>query len=152
MSADGRFVGIDPGSSKCGYAVVGQDGRRLALEIVPTAGIVERLGADARDGQVTMVCIGDATHSQAVADAIRASWPGLPITFVDERNTSLEARRRYYEDHPPRGLWRLIPRGLLVPRVALDGYAALLIVERYLRAPAQVPSSQSVEVRSRISR
>jgi RNase H-fold protein (predicted Holliday junction resolvase) len=58
---------------------------------------------------------------------------------VNERNTSLEARRRYYEDHPPRGLLRLIPRGLLVPKAQLDGYAALLIIERYLSGLVDLP-------------
>lgn len=66
---------------------------------------------------------------------LRERWHDLHIVLVDERNTSLEARRRYYEDHPPRGIWRLVPRGLLVPKAALDGYAALLIVERYLTGP-----------------
>lgn len=80
-----------------------------------------------------MVCLGDATKSDMVHKLLRARWPQLPITIVDERNTSLEARRRYYEDHPPKGLWRLVPRGLLVPDVPLDGYAALLIIERYRR-------------------
>ena len=72
---------------------------------------------------------------------LRRAWPRLPIALVDERNTSLEARRRYYEDHPPRGLLRLIPRGLLVPKAQLDGYAALLIIERYLSSRYSQPTA-----------
>jgi RNase H-fold protein (predicted Holliday junction resolvase) len=124
-------VGIDPGLVKCGYAVVTLGGNRLALEIVPTPRLAERLAQDLQARPVRTICLGNATKSEMVLRMIRASWPTAPVTIVDERNTSLEARRRYYDDHPPRGLWRLVPRGLLVPKEQLDGYAALLIIERF---------------------
>jgi RNase H-fold protein (predicted Holliday junction resolvase) len=131
-----RDIGIDPGLIKCGYAVVSTAGTRLALEIVPTEQLVARLERDVEQGGVRTICLGDATKSDVVFAMIRARWASLPVAIVDERNTSLEARRRYYEDHPPKGLWRLVPLGLLVPDVPLDGYAALLIVERYRKGLA----------------
>ncbi len=136
MTANSRYVGIDPGCIKCGYAVVSTTGERLALEIVPTEKLTERLAVEAQGGLVTMVCVGNATKSEAIVKMILARWPQVPIALVDERNTSLDARRRYYDDHPPRGIWRFVPRGLLVPKAQLDGYAALLIVERYLKSVA----------------
>jgi len=120
---------------KCGYAVVSPSGERVSIEIVPADKLVERLEADVSAG-VAMVCVGDATRSRTIVEMLRRTWPTLPIALVDERNTSLESRRRYYEDHPPRGLARLIPRGLLLPKEQLDGYAALLIIERYLSSRA----------------
>ncbi len=129
-----RYVGIDPGLVKCGYAVVAASGERLALEIVPTDKLTQRFDVDARAGPLEMVCVGNATRSEAVVKMIRDRWPNVPLTLVDERNTSLLARRYYYEDHPPRGLLRFIPRGLLVPKEPLDGYAALLIIDRYRKA------------------
>lgn len=128
---EGRYIGIDPGSSKCGYAVVADNGERLALDVVPADELLARAEQDINAG-VSLVCVGDATRSHEVIARLRERWPALRIVLVDERNTSLQARRRYYEDHPPRGIWRFVPRGLLVPKAALDGYAALLIVERYL--------------------
>jgi RNase H-fold protein (predicted Holliday junction resolvase) len=135
------YVGIDPGLVKCGYAVVTTNGQRLALEIVPTKDLAERFSVDASHGSIDMVCVGNATRSQAVVTVLQSRWPSLPITLVDERNTSLEARRRFYEDHPPRGIMRFIPRGLLVPKEPLDGYAALLIVERYRESLARQAST-----------
>jgi RNase H-fold protein (predicted Holliday junction resolvase) len=129
-----RYVGIDPGLVKCGYAVVGASGERLALEIVPTDQLTQRFEVDARAGPLEMVCIGNATKSGAIVKMIRDRWPHVPLALVDERNTSLLARHYYYEDHPPRGLLRLIPRGLLVPKEPLDGYAALLIIDRYRKS------------------
>ncbi len=116
---------------KCGYAVVSGTGSRLSLEIVPTEKLTGRIEADVHAG-IAMVCVGNATRSESVVKTLRGRWPELPVVLVDERNTSLEARLRYYVDHPPRGLLRFVPRGLLVPNEPLDGYAALLIVERYL--------------------
>jgi RNase H-fold protein (predicted Holliday junction resolvase) len=130
-------IGIDPGLVKCGYAALTLDGRRLALEIVATADLAARLARDVDRGNVRMVCLGNATKSGMVFELIKAHWPQLLITIVDERNTSLEARLRYYQDYPPKGLWRFVPRGLLVPKAQLDGYAALLIIERYRAALAQ---------------
>lgn len=127
-----RFIGIDPGRIKCGVAVVGESGERLDLRVVPTAQVAECLALEARAGDLAGICIGHATTSNAVVELCRATVPGIPIAVVDESRTTLDARQRYYEDHPPRGLLRLIPRGLLVPKEPLDGYAALLIVERFL--------------------
>ncbi len=127
-----RIIGVDPGRAKCGYAIVFEDGERVELGVVPTQGIAARLDAAARGGDVAAICIGHATTSESVAQLCRSSWPDIPVAIVDETNTTLQARRRYYEDHPPKGLLRLVPLGLLVPKEALDGYAALLIVERFL--------------------
>lgn len=140
MATEQIVVGIDPGLSKCGYAVVTSSGTRLALEIVPTAELTKRLERDVLGGAIHTICVGNATKSAMVVEMIRERWPQMPVVLVDERNTSLQARYLYYEDHPPRGLARLIPRGLLVPKQPIDGYAALLIVDRYrqgLRGPRQ---------------
>lgn len=126
------FIGIDPGLSKCGYAALSENGSRVALEVVPAALLDQRLEADMTPGGVRMICVGHATMSDGIVRRIRKRWPQTPVTVVDETNTTLDARGLYYEDHPPRGLLRLIPRGLLVPKEPLDGYAALLIVRRYL--------------------
>jgi RNase H-fold protein (predicted Holliday junction resolvase) len=127
-----RVIGVDPGRSKCGMAVVFEDGERVALDVVPTETIAQRLRASIDEGGVAAICVGHATTSDAVVALCRSSWPDIPLEVIDESNTTLQARQRYYRDHPPKGLLRLVPRGLLVPKEPLDGYAALLIVERYL--------------------
>jgi len=127
-----RIIGVDPGRTKCGLAVAFEDGERVRLDVVPTRAIEQRLREQIEEGAVAAICVGHATTSDTVVELCRGSWPDIPVVVVDESNTTLQARRRYYQDHPPRGLLRLIPQGLLVPDVPLDGYAALLIVERFL--------------------
>jgi RNase H-fold protein (predicted Holliday junction resolvase) len=138
MTVEGsRIIGIDPGSAKCGYAVLGADGARLALEVLPIGELPERVARDVRLSQIQAICIGHATNSRDVERLCRSRWPEIPVVIVDETNTTLDARRRYYDENPPKGLLRLLPRGLLVPSAPLDGFAALLIIERWLRFRAQ---------------
>lgn len=126
-----KIVGIDPGATKCGYAAVFDDGARATLEVVSAEQLADRIERDTADGGVAAICIGDATTSAAVVRLCRERWPAIPIRLVDEQNTTWEARRLYWEEHPPRGWRALVPRGLLVPPEPLDGYAALLIVQRF---------------------
>jgi len=129
----GKYLGIDPGRSKCGFAVVYDDGVRESVEVVATTEIEARIEREVRAGDIEALCVGDATSSGTIVELCASKWPAIPCRIVDETNTSLEARALYFEDHPPKGLWRLVPRGLLVPKGPVDGYAAVLIVERYRR-------------------
>jgi hypothetical protein len=52
---------------------------------------------------------------------------------VDEHLSSVEARSRYLDDHKPRGIARLIPKGMRTPPEPIDDYAAVVLAERYLK-------------------
>jgi RNase H-fold protein (predicted Holliday junction resolvase) len=127
----GAILGIDPGTRKCGYAVVAEPhAAPLELGIVPTSGLAERISAVAARVDVRAVALGGGTNTAPVAALVAGL--GLPVHVIDERETTLLARRRYFEVHPPTGWRRLLPRGLLVPPRPIDDFAALLIAERLL--------------------
>ncbi len=138
----GRIIGIDPGRAKCGYAVVSESGARLALEVIPVKELERRLSIDVSGGSVVAICIGHATNSGWIERLCRERWPSIAVAIVDETNTSLEARGRYFEEHPPKGLLRFLPRGLLSPPEAFDGYAALIIIERWMKAVGGIPRQE----------
>jgi hypothetical protein len=140
------LIGIDPGRSKCGLAVMYDDGTRKTLAVVPTPEIGERVDEEVRASDVLAICIGHATGSDAVVAMCASRWPTIERRVVDETNTTLEARRLYYIDHPPKGFWRFIPRGLLVPKEPLDAYAAQLIV---IRSKTEIGAEKGAENRSR---
>jgi RNase H-fold protein (predicted Holliday junction resolvase) len=126
------LLGVDPGTRKCGYAVVETLGAPpLALGIAPLDDFRARLDVLRAEWTIEMVAIGHGTNASVVSAAVRDA--GLPFVLVDERETTLQARARFFVDHPPRGWRRLIPRGMLLPDRPIDDYAALLIAERYLR-------------------
>jgi RNase H-fold protein (predicted Holliday junction resolvase) len=126
-------LGLDPGTRKCGYAVVdGIGAAPLTLGIAPVEALAERLREILSQTPVGVAAIGRGTNAAAVAAVVQAL--GLRVELVDERETTLQARARFFRDHPPRGWRRLIPAGMLLPDRPIDDYAALLIAERYLKA------------------
>jgi RNase H-fold protein (predicted Holliday junction resolvase) len=125
-------LGLDPGTRKCGYAVVAAGMPPLAMGIVPIEDLGPRLRAIVASTPVALAAIGRGTNAAAVAAAVREL--GLPFELVDERETTLQARARFFADHPPRGWKRLIPAGMLLPDRPIDDYAAVLIAERFLKA------------------
>jgi RNase H-fold protein (predicted Holliday junction resolvase) len=131
MSSSGAVLGIDPGTRKCGYAVLLASGTEpLELGIVPTPELVERVRALAERFALRAVALGAGTNTAPVA-ALLAGLR-LPVRAVDERETTLLARRRYFAANPPRGWRRLVPRGMLLPPRPIDDFAALLIAERFI--------------------
>ncbi len=127
----GAVLGIDPGTRKCGYAAVAAArATPLELGIVPTEELAERLAELAARLPLRAVALGGGTHTGAVASLLGAL--GVPVHVIDERDTTLLARRRYFEVNPPSGWRKLVPRGMLLPPRPIDDFAALLIAERLL--------------------
>jgi RNase H-fold protein (predicted Holliday junction resolvase) len=125
------ILGLDPGTRKCGYALLEHVGcAPLVLGIAPLEQLRTQLAALVAAHPVGIVALGRGTNSAHVAAILDGL--GLPHALVDERETTLRARGRFFVDHPPRGWKRLVPRGMLLPDRPIDDYAALLIAERYL--------------------
>lgn len=125
------IVGIDPGTRKCGYAVIEAPlSPSLAQGIVSVEDLGPRLAELAALFTIRAVALGGGTHAAVIADVVRAA--GLSLTIVDERETTLRARARYFQAHPPGGWKRWVPRGMLLPPCPIDDFAALLIAERFL--------------------
>jgi RNase H-fold protein (predicted Holliday junction resolvase) len=124
-------LGVDPGTRKCGYALVERIGAPpLVLGIAPIAQLEATLQALLAEHRIDIVALGRGTNSHNVAAIVTGL--GLAHALVDERETTLQARGRFFRDHPPRGWKRFMPRGMLLPDRPIDDYAALLIAERYL--------------------
>lgn len=124
-------LGIDPGTRKCGFAVVGALPQEpLELGIVPTAELAATVEGLASRFAIGAVALGGGTNATLVARLVAGC--GLPVHLVDERDTTLLARRLYFATHPPRGWRRLIPRGMLLPPRPIDDFAAVLIARRLL--------------------
>jgi RNase H-fold protein (predicted Holliday junction resolvase) len=125
------ILGLDPGTRKCGYAIVdGLDKPPVAQGIVDLECLSACLTDLLKRFTIRVVALGGGTHMKEVAAVVRGA--GLALVVVDERETTLQARARYFRAHPPQGWKRLIPRGMLLPPCPIDDFAALLIAERFL--------------------
>lgn len=127
-----RILSIDPGREKCGVAVVGKEDGVLWKGVVGTAGLAPLVIDLAAVHDIQTIVVGDRTSHNAAVDAITSlETQSLTIVPVDEHHSSEEARTRYWREHPPAGLWRLVPLGLRVPPVPVDDYVAVILAERY---------------------
>jgi len=126
-------LGIDPGTQKCGVAIVTDASTPpLALEIVPFSEFAVRIASLITLHRVRAIALGGGTHATVVGAMLNGLGP--PVDLIDERETTLRARTRYFAANPPTGWRRLIPRGMLLPPRPIDDFAALLIAERFLQA------------------
>lgn len=135
LGEGGPVLAIDPGREKCGVAVVDPQGKPLSRAVVPRARLLEVLGRLARQYALSAVVVGNGTHGrevQAQLDGLAWVRQAGGVQLVDERGSSWAARRLYWQLHPPRGLWRLVPVGLRVPPTPWDDLAAVVLARRYL--------------------
>jgi RNase H-fold protein (predicted Holliday junction resolvase) len=138
VTAPGAVIGVDPGRSKAGYALLEMSGKVVAAGIEPIDRLPASLAELVRSRSVAAIALGRGTNARAVGAALEAL--GLPIHLIDEYETSRLARSLYFADHPPRGWRRLIPIGLQVPQRPVDDYAAILIARRFLARGAEARS------------
>ncbi len=129
-------LAIDPGTEKCGMALVTreEDGRLTVLwrAVVQRGDVVETIRERLRAKEVLV--IGKGTGSRPLVQEIHADLPSAALLLVDEKDTSLQARERYWEHNPRRGWRRLLPASMQVPPEEVDDFVALILAERVLLA------------------
>lgn len=134
---DKTVLSIDPGTSKCGMALVTRTStNKLELlwrDIVPTESVVVKIHEAYAVKEFQLVILGNSTGSKVVKSAIREGLPSLGLLLIDERDTTMQARERYWEHHPRRGWRKFLPATLQNPPTAIDDFAALVLAERVLQ-------------------
>lgn len=132
----GAIIGVDPGSEKCGVAIVDSEGRCHRRAVVPTTDLAQVIERLCTEYSAERLVIGDGTRSEELLAALRRAGLfrrlGEPIV-VDESHSTEEARRNYLLEHR-RGWRRLVPLGLQTPREPVDGYVAEVLARRYLQS------------------
>jgi len=130
------LLAIDPGSGKCGVAVVSDDGHVLYRAVVNVAEIGAAVTRLIVEHAVTRLVLGDRTAAKIVRERLREACVPLSPVVVDEHLSSREGRQRYFDENPPRGWRRLLPIALQTPPRPYDDYVAVVLAERYLRTLA----------------
>ena len=127
------ILGIDPGSSKTGAALLDADGNVIRLEILWMDDFAKNLTEFLQAVQPKTSIIGNGTTSNKLQQTLTAIFPDLEIVVCDEAHSTEEARALYWQLNPPQGWRSLMPLGMLTPPVPLDAYAAVVLVRRFLR-------------------
>ena len=132
MNTRQKYLGIDPGRSKTGLALVDAAGSILALHIANTEHSEVELSAFDGKEQLAGIIMGDGTNSKAIGQAVSKVFAAVPLALVGEAHSTEEARSLYWQVNPPRGWRKLVPLGMLVPSEPLDAYAAVVQLKRWL--------------------
>jgi hypothetical protein len=103
----------------------------LEKTIVSSVTVYDAVRALCEKYPVTVIVIGNRTKSGIVKDSLAVL--GFPVALVDEDCSSLEGRYRYLRENT-RGLAKLLPIGLRIPKKPFDDYVAAILAERYLES------------------
>jgi RNase H-fold protein (predicted Holliday junction resolvase) len=129
-------LAIDPGTSKCGVACVNRNGdgefKILWKGIVPPAEIGTIAIKQRELNKYSLVAVGGGTASRPIVETLREHIPSIGILIVDEKDTTMDARARYWEHNPRRGWRRLLPATMQLPPQPVDDFVAVILAERVL--------------------
>ncbi|MBE9053117.1 pre-16S rRNA-processing nuclease YqgF [Nostocales cyanobacterium LEGE 11386] len=127
------ILGFDPGKDKCGLAVMGLDRQLYYHQVVPAQKAIATIETLRQQFPVSLLVMGDQTTAKRWKQQLHQELTEqLNIILVDERYSTLEARDRYWQMYPPKGLTKLLPQGMRQPPRPIDDIVALLLIERYL--------------------
>lgn len=137
-----NILAIDPGSQKCGLAVVDEQSNVLAKMVIAVSELEHTISDLHQQFQITRFVLGDRTRSKNFKAFLKQF--NLPIVMVDENRSSIEGRIRYLQENT-HGLKKLIPIGLRVPDRPFDDYVAVILAERYLNTLALNPKAADLD-------
>lgn len=131
------YLGFDPGRDKCGVAVMNESGKILHHQVTLSDNVVGTVRFLRKKYDVDLLIMGNQTTAQQWQQRLQNEIaPPLAIALVNERNSSLEARDRYWQMFPPSFTQKLLPKGMRLPPRAIDDIVAILLIERYIKSLA----------------
>jgi RNase H-fold protein (predicted Holliday junction resolvase) len=127
------FLGFDPGKDKCGLAIMTSDGQIKYHEIIASEKAIAQINKLCQKYPIQTLIMGNQTTSKTWKQQLENSLTSdISLVMVDEKNSTLEARDRYWQMYPPQWLQRLIPQGMRTPPRPVDDIVAIILIERYL--------------------
>ncbi len=133
-------LAVDPGREKCGLALIWPGGAAPLREIVARTDLVTSVSRWMARSPRAILIIGSGTGSRDAVEALTSG--GFDPILVPEENSTLRARDRYFQDHPPVGWRRLLPTSLQSPPGPIDDYAAVVLAEAYLEGTGSLPAQE----------
>ena len=126
------ILGLDPGRDKCGVAVMNDRQEVIYHQVIDSDQAIAIITQLSQQYNLDLIVMGDGTTSKNWRQRIESDLATLPVVTVNETNSTLEARDRYWIMYPPKGLQRIVPQGLRVPPRPVDDIVAIILIERYL--------------------
>lgn len=127
------FLGFDPGRDKCGLALV-NDNKILYNEVIISENAITTITQLVDKYKPLKLIMGNQTTSKQWEKKLKDNLKlSIDLILVDEKNSTVEAREKYWVMYPPKGFKKLIPKGLRIPPRPVDDIVAIILIERYLK-------------------
>ena len=125
-----KLISIDPGKCKCGLVLVDLQKKKVDQAIVLNTEFLPNYVKNLNGSEnISKVIIGNGTTSRQNIEKL--DFIRNDLIIVEEKNTTLRAKKRYFEIFPTRGLKSFLPKEILIMNKNLDALSALIILEDY---------------------
>ena len=125
-----KLLSIDPGKFKCGLVLVDLNQKKVDLAIVLNTKFLSKYVKTLSSSEkISKILLGNGTTSKENLEKLEFIKKDLII--VEEKNTTLRAKKRYFELFPLKGLKYFIPKEIFIMNKNLDAISALIILEDY---------------------
>ena len=125
-----KLISIDPGKCKCGLVLVDLNKKKVDQAIVLNTEFLPKYVQSLNSLEnISKVIIGNGTTSKQNLEKLK--FINKDLIIVEEKNTTLRAKKRYFELFPIKGLKMFLPKEILIMNKNLDAVSALIILEDY---------------------
>ena len=124
-------IAVDPGTHKCGIALLRGPGEILVREVAGRDAAITRVAELLGGNPGAAVVIGNSTQGPALVRDL-ALQTAIQAELVDETNSTMDARALYWQENRPGCLWAIFPPSFRPMPRPIDDYAAVIIARRYL--------------------
>ena len=125
-----KLISIDPGKCKCGLVLVDLQKKKVDQAIVLNTEFLPNYVKNLNGSEnISKVIIGNGTTSRQNIEKL--DFIRNDLIIVEEKNTTLRAKKRYFEIFPIRGLKSFLPKEIFIMNKNLDALSALIILEDY---------------------
>ena len=125
-----KLISIDPGKCKCGLVLVDLNKKKVDQAIVLNTELLpEYVKSLNRNENISKVIIGNGTTGKQNLEKLK--FINKDLIIVEEKNTTLRAKKRYFELFPIRGLKIFLPKEIFIMNKNLDAVSALIILEDF---------------------
>ena len=127
-----KLISIDPGKCKCGLVLVDLHKKKVDQAIVLNTDLLPNYVKNLNGSEnISKVIIGNGTTSRQNIEKL--DFIRNDLIIVEEKNTTLRAKKRYFEIFPTKGLKSFLPKEIFIMNKNLDALSALIILEDYCK-------------------
>ena len=125
-----KLISIDPGKCKCGLVLVDLNKKKVDQAIVINTEFLPKYVKSLNSFEnISKVIMGNGTTSKQNLEKLK--FINKDLIIVEEKNTTLRAKKRYFELFPIKGLKTFLPKEIFIMNKNLDAVSALIILEDY---------------------